>query len=190
MDEKSSQSPTWRTMDKVSWSPKIFVMPTSWRWDRRKFRETMIFFIFFRAWQISTYSRRNKHHQVILLNWYSLRHIIVNQILLSFSRPQNMQWSHNMVHSHVTLCSKARDYIKWLSQHPRYGLWMRVQGSAPLPGHDGSWLVCEEALRVSAMWTTCGRALKGLIRLKPLRPSNHRFKKGKPFNLERPCFFT
>ena len=39
-----------------------------------------------------------------------------------------MQWSHNMIHSHFTLCLRARDYIKRLSQHPSYGLWMRVKG--------------------------------------------------------------
>ena len=39
-----------------------------------------------------------------------------------------MQWSHNMVHSHFTLCLTVRDYIKRLSQHPWYNLWMRVKG--------------------------------------------------------------
>ena len=39
-----------------------------------------------------------------------------------------MQWSRNMVHSHFTLCLRAQDYITWLSQHPWYGLWMRVKG--------------------------------------------------------------
>ena len=39
-----------------------------------------------------------------------------------------MQWSHNMVHSHFTLCLRDQDYIKWLSQHPWYNLWMRVKG--------------------------------------------------------------
>ena len=45
-----------------------------------------------------------------------------------FFRQQNMQWSRNMVHSHFTLCLRARDYIKWLSHHPWYGLCMRVKG--------------------------------------------------------------
>ena len=45
-----------------------------------------------------------------------------------FFHQQNMQWSHNMVHSRFTLCLRAQDYIKWLSQHPWYGLWMRVKG--------------------------------------------------------------
>ena len=57
---------------------------------------------------------------------------------------QNMQWSRNMVHSHLTLCLRVRDYLNRLSQHPRYGFWMRVKGP-PLQGH-GSWLVCEVAL--------------------------------------------
>ena len=45
-----------------------------------------------------------------------------------FFRPQNIQWSCNMVHSHFTLCLRAHDYIKRLSQHTWYGLWMRVKG--------------------------------------------------------------
>jgi hypothetical protein len=32
MDEKSTWSPTWQTMNKVSWSAGIYVRPTSWRW--------------------------------------------------------------------------------------------------------------------------------------------------------------
>ena len=39
-----------------------------------------------------------------------------------------MQWSRNMVHSHFTLGLRVRDYLKRLSQHPWYGLWMRVKG--------------------------------------------------------------
>ena len=38
-----------------------------------------------------------------------------------------MQWSRNMVHSHFTLCLRVRDHLKQLSQHPKYGLWMRVK---------------------------------------------------------------
>ena len=45
-----------------------------------------------------------------------------------FFRQQNMQWSRNMVHSHFTLCLRFRDYLKRLSQHPCYSLWMRVNG--------------------------------------------------------------
>ena len=33
-----------------------------------------------------------------------------------------------MVRSHFTLRLRARDYIKQLSQHPWYGLWMKVKG--------------------------------------------------------------
>ena len=39
-----------------------------------------------------------------------------------------MQWSRNMVHSHFTLCWRVCDYLKRLSQHPWYGLWMRIKG--------------------------------------------------------------
>ena len=43
-----------------------------------------------------------------------------------FCQP-NMRWSHNMIHSHFTLYLRAHDYKKRLSQHPWYGLWMRVK---------------------------------------------------------------
>ena len=109
-DEKCTWSPTWRTMDKISWSPI------------QKFRETMNLKKKFSM----TNSKIDKHHQVILLNWKSSRHIILNQILPSF-RPTKYA-IHNMVHSHFTLCLRAHDYIKHLSQHPWYGLWMRVKG--------------------------------------------------------------
>ena len=36
-----------------------------------------------------------------------------------------------MVHSHFTLCSRVRDYLKRLSQHLWYGLWIRVKGCQP-----------------------------------------------------------
>ena len=41
MDEKSRWSPTWRTMDKVLWSPGIFVRPDA------DFGETITFLMFF-----------------------------------------------------------------------------------------------------------------------------------------------
>ena len=44
MDEKSTWSPTWWTMDKVPWSPGIFVKPTFKRWAWQNFWETMICF--------------------------------------------------------------------------------------------------------------------------------------------------
>ena len=86
-----------------------------------------------------------------------------------FFPPTNMQWSHNMVHSHFTLCLRARDYIKRLSQHPWYGLWMRVKGRHhykvtalgscvmwPLAANCrgscglGSWLLCSTTTSTSA----------------------------------------
>ena len=62
-------------------------------------------------------------------NWYSLRHIVSNQIIPYIFRELNRQWSSNMVHSHFTLCLRTLDYKKRLSQHPwYYGLWMRAKG--------------------------------------------------------------
>ena len=39
-------------INKVSWSPGIFVKPSSTRWAYRKFRETLIFFNIFSTWRI------------------------------------------------------------------------------------------------------------------------------------------
>ena len=44
-----------------------------------------------------------------------------------FLHQQNMQWCCNLIHSHFTLCLRACDYIKQLSQHPWYSFWMRVK---------------------------------------------------------------
>ena len=69
----------------------------------------------------------------------------IEQILPSLFCQQNMQWSCIMVHSYFTLCLRARDYIKRLSQHPWYGLWMRVKD----PHHyrvTALGLMCEVAL--------------------------------------------
>ena len=43
-DEKSTRNPTWQTMDKVSWSPKIFVKPTSKKSASHKFQGDHDFF--------------------------------------------------------------------------------------------------------------------------------------------------
>ena len=40
----------------------------------------------------------------------------------------NMQWSRNMVHLSFHTMFEVRDYLKRLSQHLWYGLWMRVKG--------------------------------------------------------------
>ena len=45
-------------------------------------RPWLFFFLFF--FNMIDF-KTDKHHQVILLNWYSLKHIILNQILPSFS---------------------------------------------------------------------------------------------------------
>jgi hypothetical protein len=69
--------------------------------------------------------------QTLLSNSLKLIDFEINynrQNLPLFSRQRNMQWSRNMVHSHFTLCLRARDYIKQLSQHPWSGLWRRVKG--------------------------------------------------------------
>ena len=39
-----------------------------------------------------------------------------------------MQWSRIMVHPHFTLSLRTCDYMKRLSQHPWYGLQLRING--------------------------------------------------------------
>ena len=78
---------------RCQWSPGIYVMPTSKRWAWRKFRETIIFSYLLNMIDSRAHSiidsridfRTDKHHQVVLSNWQSLRHIVLNQILSSFS---------------------------------------------------------------------------------------------------------
>ena len=128
-------------MDMVSWSPGIFVRPTSKRWAWRKFRETMIFLIYFQhdkfhdgfqgefhnRFQDIFQDRQTPPNSSLKLVDFETYYIKPNPRLLF--RQQSMQWSHNMVHSHFTLCLRVRDYLKQLSQHPwYYGLWMRVKG--------------------------------------------------------------
>ena len=156
MDENSTWSPTWRTMDKVSWPPRIYIRPTFKRWAWHKFRETMIFFNYFFQQQIFQDKKHNIFH-----NRFQDRQTPTSDSLelikfgtyynkptpLLFFRQQNMQWSCNMIHSHFTLCLKAGEYIKRLSRHSLYSLWTRVKGPPPLQGH-GSWLMCEVALNL------------------------------------------
>ena len=69
-----------------------------------------------------------------------MRHILLNQILPSFFRRQNMQWSRNMVHSHFTMLEGP-----WLHKTafatPMVRPLDESQGSSPSQGH-GSWLMC------------------------------------------------
>ena len=85
------------------------------------------FKINFKAYSIVD-SMTYRHHQVVLSNWWSLKHFILNQILPSFYANNICNGPPHMVHSHCTLCLRFRNYLKRLSQHPWYGLWMRVKG--------------------------------------------------------------
>ena len=58
-----------------------------------------------------------------------------------------MQWSH----SHFTVCLRAHDYIKRLSQHPWYDLWMRVKGPHKVTAIG---VMCEVALSVVKLCLT------------------------------------
>ena len=88
--EKSTWSPTWQVVDKGAWSTGICIMPNT-------NSGRPCFFDFFFSSNRTNFktdgrvdskidSKTDKHHQVvILLTWYNLRHIILNQILPSFS---------------------------------------------------------------------------------------------------------
>ena len=126
MDEKSTWSPSWRTMDKVSWSPGIYV-----------FLKTMTFLnilssgtnfrINCKVDSITNFKieRQTPPSNSLKVIEFKTSYIKLNPPL--FFSQQNMQWSYNTVHFHFTLCLRTRDYIKRLSQHPWYNLWMRVK---------------------------------------------------------------
>ena len=130
MDEKSTWSPTWWTMDKVSWFHgflEFSLVP-----HNAKYGRPWLFLLFFLARHIAgRFHNRFQDKQTTPNNSLKLidfETYYINPNPPLFSRQQNMQWSCNMVDSHFTLCLRARDYIKWLSQHPWYGVWMRVKG--------------------------------------------------------------
>ena len=52
-----------------------------------------------------------------------------------FVHQQSMQWSRNMVHSHFTLCLRVHHYLKRLSQHPWYSLWILTITRSRLLAH-------------------------------------------------------
>ena len=52
-----------------------------------------------------------------------------------FFRQQNMQWSRIMVHSHFTLCLRARDLHKTAFPTPMVQPLDESQGSSPLQSH-------------------------------------------------------
>jgi hypothetical protein len=92
-----------------------------------------------------TNSRTDKHHQIILLNWPSLRHIILNQILPSFSANKvcNGPATWSILTSHYAW-GPVTTYNGFSPTHMVRPLDYS-QGSSPLQGH-GSWLMCEVVL--------------------------------------------
>ena len=127
MDENSTWSPTWRTLNKVSRSPKIFIKFHGDH-DFFKYNSGMTYFqdrlrnIFHDRFQ----DRQAPPSNYLKLLEFETCYIKPNPPL--FSTNKIYSGHAHMVHSHFTLCLRAHDYIKWLSQHPWYGLWMRVKG--------------------------------------------------------------
>ena len=112
-------------MDKVSWSPGIFVMT--------KIPGDHDFLTFFsNMTNFKTYCTEKfiinsmGHNNPLKLLEFGTCYIKPDPPLLFHQ--QNMEWSRKMVHSYFTLCLRGPNYIKQLSQHPWYGLWMRVKG--------------------------------------------------------------
>ena len=136
-------------------------MPTSKRWAWHKFRETMIYLYFFTSMTNSkvdsiiysrTWSRTNKHRQVVLSNWSSLRHTIVNQTLPFF-----LPTKYAMVPQHGPFSLHTMLDGPWLHKTafptPMVQPLDESQGASPLHGH-GSWLVCDRGeAAVSYKWT-------------------------------------
>ena len=90
-----------------------------------------------------TNSKIDKHHQIILLNWWNLRHIILNQILSFFSASKvyNGPTTWSILTSHYARGPETT-YNGFPNTHGTAFGW---EGSSPLQGH-GSWLMCEVAL--------------------------------------------
>jgi hypothetical protein len=92
-------------------------------------------------------SRTDKHHQIILLNWSSLRHIILNQ-----SSPLFPPTKYAMIPQHgpFSLHTMLEDMWLHITAFPTHMVQPldESQGSSPLQGH-GSWLMCEVALRLN-----------------------------------------
>ena len=95
MDENYTRSPTRRTMDKVSWSPGISVMPTSWCLN---FRETWFKFFFPTRSDVRTYCKANSRidrqtppSNSLKLIEFKTHYIKPNPPL--FFHQQNIQWS-------------------------------------------------------------------------------------------------
>ena len=144
MDERFTWSLTWRITDKVLRNPGISGTSTSKRWAWRKLWETMIFCCFSKHDKVQDkFHNMFQNKQTLPSNSLKLREFETYCIRPNpplFFRQQNMQWSCNMVHSHFTLCLRARDYIKQHFQHPSYGLWMRVKDPHHYKVMD-SWLL-------------------------------------------------
>ena len=138
--KKSTWSPTWRTMDKVSWSPRIFIRPTSKRWAWCKFGDNMIFLTF--------QDRQTPLSNSLKLVDFEIYYMKPNPPL--HFRQQIMQWSHNMVHSHFILSLRVHDYLKRFP-NTHGTLWMRVKGphhyKVTALGFCVRWsLVCRESV--------------------------------------------
>ena len=149
MDERTTWSPTWRTMDKVSWSPGIFFRPPLLG------DHDYYYYFFSNMIDCKANSRTNsmidsktdKHHQVILSNWLSLRHIILNQIFPC--------WSANKICNGPATWSILISHYAWgpvttfngFPKTPMIRPLDESQGSSPIQGR-GSWLMCEVALRI------------------------------------------
>jgi hypothetical protein len=69
---------------------------------------------------------------------------ITNEVGLPLlSHPKITNRSLNMIHSPFTICLIARRYTKWISQHPRYGLWKIVKDPHYFMAM-ATWLMCEK----------------------------------------------
>ena len=140
MDEKSTWSPTWRTMDKVSWSP-IFRYAHLQELGWRKFQETMTYC---RANSITNSNidfKIDKQHQVFLSSW--------DILYWTKSSPLSPPTKYAMVPQHGPFSLHTMLEGPWLHimAFPTPMVWPldESQGSSPLQGH-GSWLMCEVAL--------------------------------------------
>ena len=114
MDEK----PTWRTMDKVSWSQEFSLGPSPRGGPDTNSRKPWFSFSFSNRtyFRVDSMTYNTPPSSYLQLVEFETCYVKPNPPLLFHQ--QSMWWSYNMVHSHFTLSLRVHDYIKRLFPTP------------------------------------------------------------------------
>ena len=145
MDEKSTWSLTWWTMDKVSWSLGICVKPTSWRWAWQKFQETIIFYnIFFQYDKFQNRLQGRFHDRFQDIQTPPSNSTKLIEFETYYIKPNPPLFSVNKICNDPATWSILTSHYAWwpVTAKNDFPNTHESQGSSALQGH-GSWLVCE-----------------------------------------------